>query len=121
MIARALDSWPPTEIEWLFIENVVNLVCPASYDLGEQVRGVLLSVTEGEDKPLKYPAIFNTADVAVITKVDLSDAVEFDWEAAKKNIQAVRPGMPVVAVSAKTGQGMPEWINLLACRRESNG
>jgi hydrogenase nickel incorporation protein HypB len=121
MVEGAIQEWKLAEIDYLFIENVGNLVCPSSYDLGENLRLVLLSVTEGEDKPLKYPTIFNSADVAVITKVDLSDAVEFDWEAAKKNIQAVRPGMPVVAVSAKTGQGMPEWINLLACRRESNG
>ena len=120
MVEGAIQEWKLAEIDYLFIENVGNLVCPSSYDLGENLRLVLLSVTEGEDKPLKYPTIFNSADVAVITKVDLSDAVEFDWEAAKKNIQAVRPGMPVVAVSAKTGQGMPEWIDLLACRRESN-
>jgi hydrogenase nickel incorporation protein HypB len=120
MVEGALQEWRLAEIDYLFIENVGNLVCPSSYDLGENLRLVLLSVTEGEDKPLKYPTIFNSADVAAITKIDLSDAVEFDWEAAKKNIQAVRPGMPVVAVSAKTGQGMPEWIDLLACRRESN-
>ena len=81
---------------------------------------VLLSVTEGEDKPLKYPTIFNSADVAVITKIDLSDAVEFDWDAASKNIQAVRPGMPVMRVSAKTGKGVEAWMDFLASRRESS-
>src|SRR5256714_10658259 len=116
MIARALDSWPPTEIEWLFIENVVNLVCPASYDLGEQVRGVLMSVTEGEDKPLKYPTIFNTADVAVITKIDLAQAVEFDSLTANNHIQSVRPGMQVFEVSAKTGEGIEPFLQFLESR-----
>jgi hydrogenase nickel incorporation protein HypB len=94
----------------LFIENVGNLVCPSSYDLGEDLRLVLLSVTEGEDKPLKYPTIFNTADVAVITKIDIAEAVEFDLDAARAHIQRVRPGMQVFEVSAKTGEGMEEWL-----------
>ncbi len=85
----ALAGWDLAELDLLFIENVGNLVCPASYDLGEDLRVVLISVTEGEDKPLKYPTIFNTADVAVITKVDLAEAVEFDLDAARENIQAV--------------------------------
>jgi hydrogenase nickel incorporation protein HypB len=81
--------------------------------LGEELRLVLLSVTEGEDKPLKYPTIFHSADVAAITKIDLAAAVEFDWEAALANIQAVRPGMPVLRVSAKTGEGLDEWQRFL--------
>src|SRR4051812_24988217 len=81
MIERALDGWMPPDLEWLFIEDVGTLVSPASYDLGEHVRAVLLSVTEGEDKPLKYPTIFNTADVAIVTKTDLAAAVEFDGNA----------------------------------------
>ncbi len=93
-----------------------NLVCPSSYDLGEDLRAVLMSVTEGEDKPLKYPTIFNTADVAIITKTDLAQAVEFDWEAARRNIDAVRPGMEVIAVSSKTGDGMERWIERLLAR-----
>ena len=97
-------------LDFLFIENVGNLVCPSSYDLGEDLRFVLLSVTEGEDKPLKYPTIFNSADVAVITKSDLAAAVEFDEAAAQRNIQAVRPGMEVFKLSAKTGEGMPEFL-----------
>jgi hydrogenase nickel incorporation protein HypB len=105
------------ELDFLFIENVGNLVCPASYDLGEALRLVLMSVTEGEDKPLKYPTIFNSADVAVITKIDLAAAVEFDAEGARKNIQAVRPGMKIVSVSAKTGEGMDEYLGLLDARR----
>jgi hydrogenase nickel incorporation protein HypB len=105
------------ELDFLFIENVGNLVCPASYDLGEALRLVLMSVTEGEDKPLKYPTIFNSADVAVITKIDLAAAVEFDAEGARKNIQAVRPGMKIVSVSAKTGEGMDEYLGLFETRR----
>jgi hydrogenase nickel incorporation protein HypB len=77
---------------------VGNLVCPSSYDLGENMRLVLISVTEGEDKPLKYPTIFNSADVGIVTKIDLAEAVEFDWAAASANIQAVRPGMQVFKV-----------------------
>ena len=93
-----------------------NLVCPSSYDLGEDLRVVLLSVTEGEDKPLKYPTIFNSADVAVITKSDLAEAVEFDAEATRRNIQAVRPGMHVFQLSAKTGEGVEEYLEVLAAR-----
>jgi hydrogenase nickel incorporation protein HypB len=101
----------------LFIENVGNLVCPASYDLGEDLRFLLLSVTEGEDKPLKYPTIFNGADVAVITKSDLSAAVEFDEAAARCNIEAVRPGMEIFKLSAKTGEGMDKLLEFLEeCR-----
>jgi hypothetical protein len=92
MVQSALGDWRPTELDFLFIENVGNLVCPSSYELGEDLRVVLLSVTEGEDKPLKYPTIFNTADVAVITKMDLAEAVEFNRLVAHNNIQAVRPG-----------------------------
>jgi len=117
MIDRALEGWDIGELDFLFIENVGNLVCPSSYDLGENLRLVLLSVTEGEDKPLKYPTIFNSADVAVITKIDLAGAVEFDEDAIKANIQAVRPGMRYFAVSAKTGAGLEEYLEFLAARR----
>lgn len=110
MLERALDGWSLDELDVLFIENVGNLVCPASYDLGEELRVVLLSVTEGEDKPLKYPTIFNTADLAVITKIDLAGAVGFDREAAHRNVQEVRPGLPVLEVSARSGQGMEAWL-----------
>jgi hydrogenase nickel incorporation protein HypB len=117
MIESAVDDWTLADLDFLFIENVGNLVCPSSYDLGENLRLVLLSVTEGEDKPLKYPTIFNSADVAVITKTDLAEAVEFDWSAARANIEAVRPGMAIISVSAKTGQGMIDWIEYLLSRR----
>jgi hydrogenase nickel incorporation protein HypB len=113
MVQHALDGWALDQLDFLFLENVGNLVCPASYDLGEHLRCVILSVTEGEDKPLKYPTIFNTADVAVITKIDLASAVEFDREAIERNVQAVRPGMRMLAVSAKTGEGMGELVALM--------
>jgi hydrogenase nickel incorporation protein HypB len=117
MIERNLEGWNLAELDFLFIENVGNLVCPSSYDLGETLRVVLMSVTEGEDKPLKYPSIVNSADVAVITKTDLSDAVEFDWPAASSNLQAVRPGIEILRVSAKTGSGMEAWLQFIASRR----
>ncbi|HTC24757.1 MAG TPA: hydrogenase nickel incorporation protein HypB, partial [Gemmatimonadales bacterium] len=116
MVGAALQDWSLSELDFLFVENVGNLVCPASYDLGENLRFVLMSVTEGEDKPLKYPTIFNSADVATITKLDLAEAVGFDWAAAQANIQAVRPGMDIVRLSAKTGAGMPEYIAFLESR-----
>jgi hydrogenase nickel incorporation protein HypB len=118
MVQNALYGWDLNHLDFLFIENVGNLVCPSSYDLGENLRLVLVSVTEGEDKPLKYPTIFNSADVAVVTKMDLASAVEFDWRAAYGNIQAVRPGMQVLRLSAKIGDGMQEYLDFLTARRE---
>jgi hydrogenase nickel incorporation protein HypB len=117
MVQNALEGWTLGDLDFLFIENVGNLVCPSSYDLGEDLRLVLMSVTEGEDKPLKYPTIFNSADVAVITKIDLATAVEFNAVAANRNIQAVRPGMTVLDVSAKSAAGMKEFLDLLRSRR----
>jgi hydrogenase nickel incorporation protein HypB len=119
MIQNAIEDWSIEELDFLFIENVGNLVCPSSYDLGENIRLVLLSVTEGEDKPLKYPTIFNGADLAVVTKIDLAGAVEFDREAARRNIQSVRPGMPMLELSSKLSEGMDEWISLLESKRAS--
>lgn len=113
MVENALTGWELRDLDILFIENVGNLVCPASYDLGESLRLVLMSVTEGEDKPLKYPTIFNTADLTLLTKIDLADAVGFARDEALKNIQSVRPGLTVLEVSAKTGAGMDEWLQLL--------
>jgi hydrogenase nickel incorporation protein HypB len=113
MVRKALDEWELSELDFLFIENVGNLVCPSSYDLGEELRVVLLSTTEGEDKPLKYPTIFNGADVAVITKMDLAVAADFNLEAAIRNISSVRPGMKVFKVSSKTGHGVDEFCSFL--------
>jgi len=110
MVQRALEDWTLDDLDFLFIENVGNLVCPSSYDLGEDLRAVLMSVTEGEDKPRKYPTIFNSADVAIITKSDLAEAVEFDRAAARASIESVRPGMKVIEVSARTGAGMSDWL-----------
>jgi hydrogenase nickel incorporation protein HypB len=117
MVQEHLQGWTVEDLEFLFIENVGNLVCPTSWDLGESVRAALLSVTEGEDKPLKYPGLFNTSDVAVLTKVDLAEPCEFDRETALNNIQLVRPGMPVFETSAKTGRGVEQWIDHLRQKR----
>ncbi len=119
MVSDHLSDWDLDRLDYLFIENVGNLVCPSSYDLGEDLRVVLLSVTEGEDKPLKYPNIFNSADVAVLTKMDLAEACEFDIEAARANIAAVRPGMRIVSTSAKSGVGVQEWLSCLAEEKQS--
>jgi hydrogenase nickel incorporation protein HypB len=116
MVQKALQDWDTGALDFLFIENVGNLVCPSSYDLGENLRLVLMSVTEGEDKPLKYPTIFNSADVAIITKNELATAVEFDWETARKSIESVRPGMQIFRLSAKTGDGMNEYFDFLVER-----
>jgi len=116
MIGKHLDGWESVALEavdYLFIENVGNLVCPSSYDLGEKIRVALLSVTEGEDKPLKYPTLFNSADAAVITKIDLAAACEFNRDLALANIREIRPGIRVFETSAKTGAGMDEWLNYL--------
>jgi hydrogenase nickel incorporation protein HypB len=113
MIERALEDWDLDTIDFLFIENVGNLVCPSSYDLGEELRLVLLSATEGEDKPLKYPTIFNSSDVAIITKMDMAAAAEFDLAAARRNIESVRPGMKIFEISSKTGLGMDEVFSFL--------
>jgi hydrogenase nickel incorporation protein HypB len=120
MIEKALEGWNLRELDFLFIENVGNLVCPSSYDLGEALRMVLLSATEGEDKPLKYPTIFNSADVAIITKMDLASAAEFDLAAAHRNIQSVRPSMQVCEVSAKTGAGMDEVLSLIYAKAKAS-
>ena len=117
MVQQHLEDWDLADLHYLFIENVGNLVCPTSWDLGESVRLALLSVTEGEDKPLKYPGLFNTCDVAAITKIDLAAACEFDRVAARSNIEAVRPGIRILETSAKTGAGLHEWLEYLAARR----
>jgi hydrogenase nickel incorporation protein HypB len=113
MISKHLDGWALDELDYLFIENVGNLVCPSSYDLGEKIRVALLSVTEGEDKPLKYPTLFNSADAAVITKMDIAEPCAFDRELALKNINEIRPGIRIFETSAKTGAGMEEWLDYL--------
>jgi hydrogenase nickel incorporation protein HypB len=113
MIARHCGGMALEKCKLLFIENVGNLVCPASYDLGEDLRVVLLSVTEGEDKPLKYPKLFKTADVVVLTKCDLAEAVQFDRAGAVANIQAIAPQARLLELSARTGAGMAKWYEFL--------
>jgi hydrogenase nickel incorporation protein HypB len=116
-IGKHLEGWELSDLDYLFIENVGNLVCPSNYDLGEKIRVVLLSVTEGEDKPLKYPTMFNSADVAVITKMDIAEPCGFNREEALKNINEIRPGIRIFETSAKTGVGMDAWLNYLAEER----
>lgn len=110
MVAHALEKLDVAGLESLFIENVGNLVCPASYDLGEAKRVVLLSVTEGEDKPLKYPVIFRNADLVLVTKTDLAPAVGFDREKALAAIRQTAPRAQILEVSAKTGAGCDDWF-----------
>jgi hydrogenase nickel incorporation protein HypB len=117
MIGKHIEGWELGALDYLFIENVGNLVCPSSYDLGERIRVALLSVTEGEDKPLKYPTLFNSADAAVITKIDIADAVGFDRAAAIKSLNGIRPGIRVFETSAKTGSGMEAWLEWLERQR----
>jgi hydrogenase nickel incorporation protein HypB len=116
MIENALKDWEPESLDLLAIENVGNLICPAEYDLGEDLRVVLFSVTEGEDKPLKYPLAFNTADVVLISKIDLAQATGFDAAIAGENIERVHPGVTVMFASSRSGEGMEAWYELLEAR-----
>ena len=113
MVARALKELDLKGLDLLIIENVGNLVCPASYDLGEDLRVVLLSVTEGEDKPLKYPPMFQSAGVAVVSKMDLATACDYNREAAMANLRRLAPNAPVFELSAKTGKGIDAWCKFL--------
>lgn len=113
MVAKAIAHLNLEGIKLLVIENVGNLVCPAAYDLGENLRLALLSVTEGEDKPLKYPTLFKTADVVIVNKIDIAEAVGFDRELALNNIKRVAPQATIFEVSAKTGAGLENWYRYL--------
>jgi hydrogenase nickel incorporation protein HypB len=113
MVQNVLPAFQLENLDVLFLENVGNLVCPSSYDLGETARAVLISTTEGEDKPLKYPTMFNTADVVVITKMDIADAVGFNRQLALENIDRARPGVKVIELSSKTGAGMEAWFEFV--------
>ena len=119
MIERALADWPLESLDMLLIENVGNLVCPSSYDLGEAAKVVVLSVAEGEDKPLKYPAIFFKAELLVLNKTDLLPYVSFDMEKARAYARQVHPGMEIIELSCKSGAGVDDWMKWLARRRES--
>jgi hydrogenase nickel incorporation protein HypB len=122
MIGKALAGWDALPLDILFIENVGNLICPAEYDLGEDLRVALTAVTEGEDKPLKYPLAFNTSHVAIITKTDIAEAVGFDRAASHAAIRSVHPAIAIVEVACRTGEGMDVWYGLigerLAAKRE---
>jgi hydrogenase nickel incorporation protein HypB len=113
MVAAAMERLDLDALDLLVIENVGNLVCPATYDLGEDLRTVLLSVTEGEDKPLKYPIMFQCADAVVVSKTDLAAAAGFDREGALASIRRVAPKAPILEVSARTGHGMEDWYTFL--------
>jgi hydrogenase nickel incorporation protein HypB len=116
MVGDALAGWETGPLDVLFVENVGNLICPAEYDLGEDLRVVLFSVTEGEDKPLKYPLAFNTAQVALVTKIDLAGAVGYDRDAARYSMAQVNPSLEVLDVSVRTGEGLEQWLALLTAR-----
>jgi len=114
MVERALEGWDLAQLDVLFIENVGNLVCPTSYDLGEAMKVVLLSVPEGEEKPLKYPGIFFKAKAMVLNKIDLLPYVPFDIETACANARQVQPGIEILRVSCTTGEGLDQWMAWLS-------
>ncbi len=113
MVAKAVKQLDLDALDLLIIENVGNLVCPAAYDLGENMRVVMLSVTEGEDKPLKYPTMFKSADVVIVNKIDIAEVVGFNREKALTNIQKMAPQAKIFEVSARTGEGMDSWYHHL--------
>jgi len=119
MVERALANWRLAELDLLLIENVGNLVCPASYDLGEAAKIVVLSVTEGDDKPLKYPAIFFRAELLVLSKIDLLPYVPFNLTSARENALRVHPGMEILELSSTTGEGLGDWRRWLEARRHA--
>ena len=113
MVAEAMKKLDLRALDLLVVENVGNLVCPAAFDLGETARVVLLSVTEGEDKPLKYPPMFHSADVAIVTKTDLQQAAGFDRETALRNIRQSSPKAKIFELSARSGEGLSAWSDYL--------
>lgn len=120
MIERALADWRLEDIGLLLIENVGNLVCPSSYDLGEEAKIVVLSVAEGEDKPLKYPSIFFKSDLLILNKIDLLPHVSFDIAAAEQNARSIHRDMEILRVSCRTGEGLSDWLAWLGRRRETS-
>ena len=121
MVERALADWQLDGLNLLLIENVGNLVCPSSYDLGEAAKIVVLSVAEGDDKPLKYPAMFFKSDLLVINKIDLLPYVSFDIARAREHARRVHPGIDILEVSCTTGEGLEDWFRWLERRREASG
>jgi len=116
MVRSALESLPLEEIQLLFIENVGNLVCPAGFDIGEDIKVVVLSVAEGDDKPEKYPLIFERSSAMVLNKIDLMGMVDFDLERARSKARITHPDLPIFELSARTGQGMEPWLEWLRAR-----
>jgi hydrogenase nickel incorporation protein HypB len=116
MVARGVEAIDLDRVRVLFIENVGNLVCPASFDLGEAIRVVLLSCTEGEDKPLKYPPIFKSADVVLLTKIDVAGVLGFSRASAVENIRRIAPQATLIQLSSRSGEGMDEWYEFLLSR-----
>lgn len=113
LVQSAFDSFDIKNLDLLIIENVGNLVCPANYDLGENKKVVLVSTTEGDDKPLKYPSMFRVSDVLIINKIDLLEYVDFDIETVKKNALSINPNLKIFEVSCKSGEGLDGWIEWL--------
>jgi len=121
MVLKTLDHFPLEDLDLLIIENVGNLVCPSAFDLGEDKRVVVISTTEGDDKPVKYPAMFRTADVMVVNKVDLLPHTDFDVEAVIRHARSLNPGITVLQTSCRTGEGLDEWAAFVtALVREEN-
>lgn len=121
MIGKHLEGWNLEDLDFLIVENVGNLVCPSSYDLGEECKIVLLSTTEGEDKPLKYPSIFAKSALMLLTKVDLLPYVPFKAELARQNARRVNPQIEIIDVSSTTDQGLDEWMHWLLRRQQTPG
>jgi hydrogenase nickel incorporation protein HypB len=113
MVGRAMAKLAPAELDVLFVENVGNLVCPAEFDIGEHHKIMLLSVTEGDEKPLKYPAMFRACDALLISKLDLMPHTNFDLAAATDNALSINPKLMILHLSCTTGQGMTEWLSWL--------
>jgi len=120
MIEKVLADWRLEDLDLLFIENVGNLVCPSSYDLGEAAKVVVLSVAEGEDKPLKYPAMFFRSDLLVLNKIDLLPYVPFNLAKAREYARRVHPGIEIIEVSSLTGEGLPQWQQWIERRMRSH-
>jgi len=120
MVGKHLEDWKLEDLDFLIVENVGNLVCPSSYDLGEECKIVLLSTTEGEDKPLKYPSIFAKSALMLLTKIDLLPYVPFNPELARENARRVNPQIEIIDVSSTTGDGLDQWLNWLQRRRHAH-
>jgi hydrogenase nickel incorporation protein HypB len=118
MIGKHLEGWELEDLDFLIVENVGNLVCPSSYDLGEECKIVLLSTTEGEDKPLKYPSIFAKSALMLLTKIDLLPYVPFNAELARENAHRVNPQIEIIDVSSTTGEGLDLWMHWLLRRQQ---